>query len=319
MRSIFRIFLITLAGLLIVVAGGLVAYRVAVKVTPVKESAQTSPQPLSIIYRSIELPALPPVPEEQSASVIEGTVLSDIPFGPPLPPPKPVKTSGGKGRIVIIIDDMGMDIVHSKGMIALPGPLTLSFLPYAPKVRSLAEQAKARGHALMIHMPMQPIDPKLDMGSIALREGMSDTDFDAMMDQAFSSFSGYIGLNNHMGSLLTQDNAAMAHLMATLKQHNLLFVDSRTTPKSVAAKAAMAAGVPYTSRDIFLDDDESEHAVLASLTKVEQVARKSGLAVAIGHPKPGTLAALKQWLPMLKDKGFQLIPVNEAVQAKAQD
>lgn len=313
MRSIFRIFLITLAGLLIALAGGLVAYRVAVKVAPVKESVQTSPQPLSIIYRSIELPALPHVPEEQPASVIEGTVLSDVPFGPPLPPPKPVKAEGGKGRIVIIIDDMGMDLVHSKGMIALPGPLTLAFLPYAPKVRSLAEQAKARGHTLMIHMPMQPVDPKLDLGSIALREGMSASDFDAMMDKAFHSFSGYIGLNNHMGSLLTQDNAAMARLMAILKLRRLLFVDSRTTPKSVAARAAMTAGVPYTSRDIFLDDDESERAVMASLIKVEQVARKSGLAVAIGHPRAGTLAALQEWLPTLRSKGLELVPVTQAV------
>ena len=105
----------------------------------------------------------------------------------------------------------------------------------------------------------------------------------------------------------------MAHLMVTLKRHNLLFVDSRTTPKSVAAKAAMAAGVPYTSRDVFLDDDESERAVTASLMKVEQVAKKSGLAVAIGHPKAGTLAALQKWLPTLKDKGLELVPVTQAV------
>jgi polysaccharide deacetylase 2 family uncharacterized protein YibQ len=101
--------------------------------------------------------------------------------------------------------------------------------------------------------------------------------------------------------------------MAALKRHNLLFVDSRTTPKSVAAKEALAAGVPYTSRDVFLDDDESERAVMASLMKVEQVARKSGLAIAIGHPKAGTLAALKKWLPTLKGKGFELVPVTEAV------
>lgn len=321
MSKALKIVLYAAAAVILILAAGGGGYWLSSRsVSATDAQPRSFIQPARIIYRSIELPALPPVPRvpEGAEKRIEGIILSDVPFGPPLsprPPPDTRKTKAGEGagKIVIIIDDMGMDIPHSKAIIALPGPLTLSFLPYAPRVKALTGEAKAKGHELMIHMPMQPISPDHDLGSIALTEGMSGTEFDTMMDKAFASFDGYIGLNNHMGSLLTQDRAAMRRLMILLKKHGLLFVDSRTSPRSVAADEARAAGVSYTSRDVFLDDDESESAVMKSLMQVEHVARKSGLAVAIGHPKAGTLAALKKWLPTLKDKGLKLITVHEAV------
>lgn len=224
---------------------------------------------------------------------------------PPVPP--------GYARVVIVIDDLGMDRRHSHEIIALPGPLTAAFLPYADDVDSMAATARTAGHELMIHMPMEPADSTLNMGAIALHTNMPEADFDAMLERAFASFDGYVGLNNHMGSRLTGDSAAMNRLMTALGRKGLLFLDSKTAGSSVAAQAAKAHHVPHAARDVFLDHDPAYESVVRQLQQLESAARRHGTAIAIGHPKPGTIQALREWLPTLADKNMVLVPVSAVV------
>lgn len=231
-----------------------------------------------------------------------------------MPEPEPViRHEGEPAKIVIIIDDMGMDRKRSQRTIDLPGPLTLAFLPYAPKLDDITQAAIAKGHELIIHMPMEPMDSNLNPGSIALRSGMSDVDIDAMLEKAFASFKGYVGLNNHMGSRLTKDKHAMQRVMAKLKERGLLFVDSKTIGSSVASQSAAEAGLKYGDRDVFLDHQDTPEFVHAALRQTERVASKKGYAIAIGHPKDSTINALKEWLPGLKARGFELVPVSAVV------
>ncbi len=216
-------------------------------------------------------------------------------------------------KIVIIIDDVGMDRRHSEEVIGLPFPLTLAFLPYAPDVKSLVEEARRTGHEIMVHMPMEPMNPDLDTGGIVLRHDQSPEEFAQMLDEGLSAFDGYVGLNNHMGSRLTQDEAAMDRLMAELKTRGLLFVDSRTIASTVAFDVAAEHGVPHAERDVFLDHDASLEAVRASLRRLERIAISHGTAIAIGHPRAHTIEGLREWLPMLKEKGIMLVPVSNVV------
>jgi len=196
-------------------------------------------------------------------------------------------------------------------VVNIKGPFTLAFLPYASGVKEMAAGAKANGHELIIHMPMEPMNPDLDVGAIALTTGQSAPDFENALDEAYQSFSGYSGMNNHMGSRLTQDEAAMKRLMASLKARDLYFLDSRTIHTSVAAEHAFRAGVPYAIRDVFLDHDPSYDSVMASLLKAEKLAMETGQAIAIGHPKDHTIAALKDWMETLADKNIQLVSVRD--------
>ncbi len=226
-----------------------------------------------------------------------------------------VKTNIPKGmaKIAIIIDDVGVNLSGAKEVIALPAPLTMALLPYADHVDTLAQDAKNAGHELMIHMPMEPMNPDLDTGPIVLKTGYTSQEFDSMLDKALKSFDGYVGLNNHMGSKLTQDPESMRRLMDRLYKEGMLFVDSRTIASSVAEKTANDFLVPNLARDVFLDDDPSAEAVHKSLMKVEQVARKYGSVVAIGHPKTETIEALKAWIPTLAEKNMVLVPVTALV------
>ena len=206
---------------------------------------------------------------------------------------------------------MGMDRKHSLQVIDLPFPLTLAFLPYAPKLSEITKQAKDNGHELIIHVPMQPIDSRLNTGPLALRDDMTQEGFDAALEKIFASFEGYVGINNHMGSKLTQDREAMDRVMEALTKRDLLFVDSKTIPSSVAAKSAAEHGLAYAERDVFLDHENTKENVISALYDLEIIAKRRGYAVAIGHPKEATIQGLKEWLPTLKDKGLTLVAVSK--------
>jgi len=225
----------------------------------------------------------------------------------------PVDVPAGKPKIVIIIDDLGEDRAHTKDIIELPGPLTAAFLPYPPKVAGLVEEARKAGHEIMMHMPMEATDADLDPGAYVLRASLIPDRFETVLEENLAAFTGYVGINNHMGSRLTRDPQAMRIVMAHLYRHGLLFVDSRTSPKSVGADTAKDYGVPYASRDVFLDNDPDKARVTENLLKTEKVARRKGIAIAIGHPKEGTIAALRDWLPTLAEKGFVLVPASAVV------
>ncbi|MCB9989151.1 MAG: divergent polysaccharide deacetylase family protein [Rhodospirillales bacterium] len=237
----------------------------------------------------------------------------------PPPPPAwqinavPVAVPEGQAKVVIIIDDVGVDHRRSQEVIDMPYLLTLAFLPYAAGVKGMAADARAKGHEIMVHMPMEPMNPDLDTGGIVLRHDQSAEEFEKMLDEGLGAFDGYVGLNNHMGSRLTQDEKAMERLMPALRDRGLLFVDSRTIATSVAFDVAADYGVPHAERDVFLDHDPSIEGVRASLRRLERIALSHGQAIAIGHPKDSTIAGLKEWLPTLKGKGIALVPVSAVV------
>lgn len=214
-------------------------------------------------------------------------------------------------KIAIVIDDVGMNRKWSKASIDLPAGVTLALLPYADKVREDAKAARERGHELIIHTPMEAMNPDLDYGGMGLMTSMSLKELSQAFDKITQSFDGYKGINNHMGSKLTQDEVAMRQLMSILKTRQLYFLDSKTIHTSVAPQVAEDVGLPYAVRDVFLDHEDTPEYVAHALSEVERIAAEYGQAIAIGHPKKNTVEALQEWLPTLKDKGFELVPMSE--------
>ena len=224
--------------------------------------------------------------------------------------PQPIED---RKLIAIVIDDMGVDRKRSARATALPGPLTLSWLPYAPDVGRQAAEARAAGHEILLHAPMQPQGHE-DPGPHALLVSLSADEIRRRVGADLDLLPEAVGLNNHEGSLFTRDARAMAPVIDELKRRGLLFLDSRTTGASIAADAARAASVPYAVRDVFLDNVTTVEAVRAQLAEVEAIARRHGFAVAIGHPHEATIEALEPWLRSLAARGFVEVPVSAIVQ-----
>ena len=246
---------------------------------------------------------------------------------PPLPPRAPgepawlryavpAREADGKPMIAVVIDDMGVDHRRSIQALALPGPMTMAFLPYAKDLGHMTRAARAVGHELMLHMPMEPLSAKENPGPNAIVTGLDPVELRRRADAMLDSFTGYVGANNHMGSKFTQDAAGMRIVLEDLDARGLLFLDSRTIGNTAGASVARSLGMPFAERDVFLDNDSSTGNVRAKLAEVEAVARRQGHAIAIGHPHDGTVEALAQWLPDIEKRGFVLVPVSAIVKAR---
>ena len=191
-------------------------------------------------------------------------------------------------RIAIVIDDLGPNRVLTERAILLPSSISLAFLPNSQTSADLTTRAIKDGHEVLIHMPMEPLDPSVDPGPGALLLNMTFEEVLHQLRLAFTQVPGAIGLNNHMGSKFTQDENAMATLMGELKARDMIFLDSRTTPATKVSIVGRERKVKTISRNIFLDNDRSTIAIRKQFFLAEEFARKNGVAVVIGHPYPET-------------------------------
>lgn len=215
-----------------------------------------------------------------------------------------------RAKVAIVVDDMGLNEARSQRVLALPGPLTLSFLTYASDLPAWADRARALSHEVLAHIPMEPLDPCHDAGPGSLRVAMNAAEVRAQLAACLDGWSGYVGANNHMGSRFCQDRELMDAVMVELKSRGLLWLDSKTTLATQGMAAAAAARVPYLVRDVFLDNIDRLDAVNSQLEELEWIARRRGTAVAIGHPRNATIEALDAWLASLETRGLELAPLT---------
>lgn len=218
-----------------------------------------------------------------------------------------------KPMIALVIDDLGLDRKRTARTLKLAGPMTMAFIPYARDLAKQTGTARNNGHELLLHLPMEPLNPKVDAGPNHLNTHLAPEDLLDRIHWNLERFDGYVGVNNHMGSRASADTSVMTALMKELRTREMLFLDSRTNPKSIGAKIATLEGVPFAERNVFLDNVNEKGAVLKQLSLLEKVSKKRGFAVGIGHPRDGTIQALKEWLPLIASKGFTLVPISQII------
>jgi len=229
----------------------------------------------------------------------------------------PVAASGARPMIAIVIDDLGLNRPGTRRTIALPGPLTLAFMTYAEGLGRMTAAARAAGHELMLHVPMEPQGHGYDPGPNVLSDSLSAAELRERLNWGLARFDGFVGINNHMGSRFSTSPEGMSVVMRALRARGLLFLDSVTSPSSVGAAMAEQAGVPFAQRDVFLDNAWNDRAAIArQLDRVERLAWTRGYAVAIGHPHRATLDVLEHWLPEARRRGFELVPVSAIVRQR---
>lgn len=200
-----------------------------------------------------------------------------------------------QNKLAIVIDDVGYHPKEDAAVLAMPREISVAIIPSAPYAAARNREAKAQGHDILIHMPMQPVSQmKIEPGGLTL--GLSEQEVAARVHAAKAVVSNAIGMNNHMGSAATADPQLMAALMRALRQEQLFFLDSRTIGRSVAGKMAKENGVKSLDRHIFLDDSNELAEVSRQFQAAVQYARKHGTAIAIGHPRKNTVAVLQQGL-----------------------
>jgi len=216
-----------------------------------------------------------------------------------------------KGYLILIIDDIGRDLKYAKELIHIFGSdINLSILPYSPHSIEIDNLCRKLKIPTLLHMPMEPISyPETDPGPGALLTTMPNNELRNAVKKNLMSLPYIVGVNNHMGSKFTQDSRGMKIFLTELKKRHLFFIDSGTTPKSVAQKLGRELGILVVKRDIFIDNEKDIKTILKFLKKAEKYSLKKGVVIAIGHPYPETIAALKIWKKQ-KNPQVTLIPVT---------
>lgn len=216
----------------------------------------------------------------------------------------------------IIIDDLGNSRIHSERVLELSGPLTLAILPHTRFAASLATRAHKDGKEVMLHLPLQSVQHHSHTpGTLTLH--MTRARFIDQLDANLRSIPHIRGINNHMGSLLTQHPGHMDWLMAELSRRDgLYFIDSRTTRKSVVAAFADKYDIPHMPRDIFLDPDFRPDTIRRQFARFVNRAYETGFAIAIAHPHPRTLQFIQDNLEQLEKNSIKLVVVSELIKQK---
>ncbi len=295
----------------------------ALEPDPLIDAPQPSPpSPAAASATTVAAPLRSP----PTSTVVAGGPTAPAPAAPSVPTngeplwrrnARPLVDTGSVPAIAIVIDDLGLGPEPTRRAIALAQAVTLAFMTYAPNLDRWCAAARAACHELLVHVPMQPLNPKADPGPNALTVSLSEAEIRDRLRWGLGRFEGYVGINNHMGSRFTQERGGMSVVMEEVKARGLLFLDSVTIAHTVGATIATEMHVPAAERNVFLDDVPTAAGVQRQIAVLEQVARRHGSAIGIGHPHPATLEAVARWLPSAASRGVAVVPLTSVVRRQA--
>lgn len=286
----------------------------------------------SPVHPSLALPPPPPVPPVVSRPVsaganlvadpalIEQTAQGPLPrigsdgrtpmsaYAPPVPSTK-------APRIAVVISGLG---ISAKGtalaLQELPPMVTLAFAPYENDVQRWVAQARARGHEVLLEVPMEPFDfPDSDPGPHTLRAAVGEETNTQRLTWSLTRFTGYAGITNLLGGRLLADADSLAPIMTYVSRRGLLFFDSGPQNRSVAPEVARRINAPYVQSQVTLDTIQTGMEIDARLSELEKLARTDGSASATGFLVPVTVDRVVNWSKGLEERGFVLVPASAIV------
>jgi len=213
--------------------------------------------------------------------------------------------------IAIIMDDIGYDLKQVRRVLALPFPIALSILPDAPHAKKAAKLANSHGNIVMLHLPMEAMSQieKGKIGNDFLRADMSRPEARQRMLSALELVPHVVGINNHMGSLLTSMVGPMRWVMEICRQQGLFFVDSRTSKETVAAGQARLAGIRWGERRVFLDHNPDMESLKSAWKLAKRYLARDGYCIVILHPHAETLDFLEHQISEFDKR--QIVPVTD--------
>jgi polysaccharide deacetylase 2 family uncharacterized protein YibQ len=229
-----------------------------------------------------------------------------------------VGPAGDDPRLAVIVMGLGLSSAATIRAINLPKEVTLSFSPYGANLESDVAAAREAGHEVLLDLPMEPISyPADDPGPHTLLTSLNPSDNIARLEWLLGRFKGYVGVINHMGSRFTASPEPLRPILHALKERGLMFVDSRSTSKSVAAGLAKQMELPRAINDRFLDHEPTRGAIDQSFAEAEGTARARGVALVVARPFPVTLERMAAWLPILASRGIEIVPVTALADTQA--
>lgn len=286
-----------------------------------KSESQTSPQ------KKIETPQIKEEQkkvqkkpaETQTAPKTEQKKSETQKQLPPSPKPEQKSEYGfpaakNNAQLIFVFDDGGQNLSHLKPFLQLPFPITVAVLPQIAHSAESAAQVRASGNEVILHQPMQSVNPNVNPGPGAIKPEMSDEQIKTILFNNINEIAPIAGMNNHEGSGITADAEKMAVILQMASEEGIYFLDSRTNVETKVPYVAHEMGYSYYERNIFLDNEKTEANALKELKKGLDLANKNGSVIMIGHIWSADFlpAFLQKAYPELKAQGYTFSTVSKS-------
>ncbi len=216
-------------------------------------------------------------------------------------------------KVAFIIDDLGYETEVAKKMMELEFPIALSILPFLQYSEFIAEEGRKNNREIMLHLPMEPSNSSANPGPGAIKSYMSEEEIRQAVRDCILNFPYIIGVNNHMGSKITEDREIMEIILEEIREYNLFFIDSITTKDSIAYEVAQEMEIKSAVRSVFLDNENDMEYIKGRMLEVQETALREGEVIAIGHSRINTFYVLKRMVPELIKAGIEIVQISELV------
>ena len=230
------------------------------------------------------------------------------------------KRADRKPRIALIISNLGLSDTYTKATLELlPEDITLSFSHVAPRLKSWVREARQKGHEILLDIPMEPIGfPKNDPGRATLLTSSNEVENLNRLEHIMKQAGGYVGLLGTLGTKFMLHSETFLPVLRSIKQRGLIYVDSRSTSRSLGPELASSIQLPKAFNNVFVDKEPSQEKIKNKLNELERIALKRRFAVGIAQPLPITIEILSQWTKELKTKQIALAPITAIVDKQSQ-
>ena len=217
-------------------------------------------------------------------------------------------------KIAILLGGMGLNETLTKKAIQdLPGDISFGFAPYGDHLQVQVNKARAKGHEIMLQVPMEPMGyPGINPGPKTLLVDAPPADNIASLRWHMSRFAGYAGITNYMGARLLAAADAVDPVMQELKQRGLVYLEDATVNSTVSPKIGDARRLPVRRASVIIDADPKPAAIADALAGLEQEAIANGIAIGTGSGLEVTIDSVAEWSKELRQKGILLIPISAA-------
>lgn len=241
-----------------------------------------------------------PKPQEQEPDV-SAYPIQDLPELP------------SKGKLIFVFDDAGHNLEQLQYFLDLPFPCTIAVLPKLPNSRETARRIRAAGKELILHQPMQALNPNINPGDGAVKPGMDREEIKKIVASNVEEIGPIAGMNNHEGSLITSDEKAMEAVLELCREKNIYFLDSRTSSKSVVPQVAKKLNMNIWERAVFLDNKRDKAYMKKQIIEGLEIASQRGEAIMIGHVFTVDLAILlKEMYSDLTQEGYTFSTISKS-------
>lgn len=216
-------------------------------------------------------------------------------------------------QIFLVIDDAGLDLAEIQQFMGIPVPMTIAVLPHLKETeRVCAEIRRHSDKELILHQPMEAYNRSADTGPGALQNTTRPEDVSKILARNLSSVRGAVGMNNHMGSRVTENEVLMAEVLRYCRMRGIYFMDSKTAYNSIVPRVAGREHVHLEARDVFLDIQHDRESVRRAWESTVKKARENGYVIAIGHIwSKETAAAIFDSYESLQNQGYTFHMLSE--------